>query len=81
MTETELEVTFVNELHRIAPDIAVDEIDKTGDLRDEFDIDSMDFLTLVTALSKTLNITIPEADYDQMSTFSDALDYLHQSVA
>jgi acyl carrier protein len=81
MTQTDIEAALVEELHRIAPDIGINEIDKTEDLRDEFDIDSMDFLTLVTALSKTLSVSMPEADYDQMGTFNELLGYLGKKAA
>lgn len=81
MTQSDVEAALVEELHRIAPDIEINEIDKTEDLRDEFDIDSMDFLTLVTALSKTLSVSMPEADYDQMGTFNELLGYLGKKAA
>ncbi len=79
MTQIDLEKALIEELHRIAPDIEISEIDKTADLREEFDIDSMDFLTLVTALSKKLDVTIAEADYGQIGTFDDLLGYLGQN--
>ncbi|WGW06022.1 acyl carrier protein [Tropicibacter oceani] len=64
------------ELHRIAPDIDLTDIDRSEDLRDELDIDSMDFLRLVTALGKRLNLDMPEADYDRMRSFDAMLSYL-----
>lgn len=67
---------LMEELRRIAPDIDVAEIDRQGDLREEFDIDSMDFLNLVTALSKRLGISMPEADYDAMMSFDAMAAYL-----
>ena len=76
MTKAGTEALLKSELAKIAPEIDVGEIDREADLRDEFDIDSMDFLTLVTALSKELGIEIPEKDYNQMGTYADALDYL-----
>ena len=76
MTDAELRSILVAQLHRIAPDISVDEIDPQADLRDEFEIDSMDFLTLMTALGKELSLPMPEADYDQMRSFDDLLAYL-----
>ena len=76
MTKAGTEALLKSELAKIAPDIDVAEIDREEDLRDEFDIDSMDFLTLVTALSKELGIDIPERDYGRMGTYTDALEYL-----
>ncbi|ADZ69523.1 acyl carrier protein [Polymorphum gilvum] len=76
MTRADLEAVLRAELRRIAPDIDVDAIDRSADLRDQFDIDSMDFLTLVTALSKRLGLPMPEADYGEMGSFDALLDYL-----
>lgn len=67
---------LAEELHGIAPEISLDEIDPGADLREEFDIDSMDFLKLVTALSKRFDIAMPEAEYDQMRSFDALVRYL-----
>lgn len=76
MTQDEIEAVLRQEMRQIAPDIDVDEIDRSGDLREEFDIDSMDFLNLVTALSKRLKMPMPEEDYGQMMSFDALLAYL-----
>ena len=73
---TEHEKALAEELYRIAPDIELDEIDRSADLREEFDIDSMDFLKLVTALGKRYEIDIPETDYDQLGTYEAIAHYL-----
>lgn len=67
---------LAEELHGIAPEISLDEIDPGADLREEFDIDSMDFLKLVTALSKRFDIAMPESEYDQMRSFDALVRYL-----
>ncbi|PHP65922.1 phosphopantetheine-binding protein [Zhengella mangrovi] len=76
MTRSELEAILTRELHRIAPDIGMADVDRDGDLREEFDIDSMDFLTLVAALSKETGAEMPESDYGQMGSVNAMLDYL-----
>jgi acyl carrier protein len=81
MTRPEIDAALREELHRIAPDIDVDEIDRGAELREETDIDSMDFLNLVTALGKRLGIDIPEADYDQMNSYDAMVDYLSQRTS
>ncbi len=75
---SEMEKILTEELYRIAPDIDVAEIDREAELREEFDIDSMDFLNLVMALSKKLKIEMPEADYPDMMTFTKMVEYLEQ---
>lgn len=76
MTKAQIATLLQSELYKIAPDIDVADIDRDADLREEFDIDSMDFLTLVTALGKELGSDIPEEDYAQMGSFAAAIDYL-----
>lgn len=76
MNPQELAATLAEELHRIAPDIDLAEIDREGDLREQFDIDSMDFLNLVTALHQRFGLPIPQSDYGRLATFSGALAYL-----
>lgn len=81
MTREEIETVLREEFRQIAPDIEVSEIDRSEDLRDEFDIDSMDFLNLVTALSKRLGTAMPESDYGQMGSFDAMIDYLAARVS
>ena len=48
----------------------------TCGLRDQLDIDSMDFLNFVIALHEELHVDIPEADYPRLQTLDDFVDYL-----
>lgn len=75
-SQDEIRGVVVEELSRIAPEIDVAEIDPTGDLRDEMDIDSMDHLNLMIALHKRLGIEIPEIDYPKLLTLDAAVAYL-----
>ncbi|NND90297.1 MAG: acyl carrier protein [Granulosicoccus sp.] len=68
------------ELHRIAPDIEFESIDADEDLREEFDMDSMDFLHLVTALGKRFGVPMPEADYPRMSSYNALCSYLDEVI-
>ena len=76
MTEDEIKAILLDELARIAPDVDAGDIDPTGDLREEFDIDSMDFLNLVTALHERLEIEIPESDYPELTSLDSVVAYL-----
>lgn len=72
----EAKVVLLDELSRIAPEIDGAAADPAADLREEFDIDSMDFLNLVTALHERLGIDIPETDYPELFTLDGAAAYL-----
>ncbi|MDX1776743.1 MAG: acyl carrier protein [Desulfobulbales bacterium] len=45
-------------------------------LRDQLDLDSMDFLDIVMELRKRYKIQIPEADYPQLATLDSCVNYL-----
>ena len=77
----DIRALVATQLGRIAPDIPFDSIDPSEDLREECDIDSMDFLTLITALGKELSLPMPEADYDQMRSLDDLVAYLESKTA
>lgn len=80
MTDQELRTLVATQLGRIAPEIPFDTIDPSEDLREECDIDSLDFLTLITAIGKELSLPMPEADYDQMRSLDDLLGYLRRNT-
>jgi len=80
MTRDEIAAIVAEELEQIAPEVDIGLVDKSGDLREEFDIDSMDFLTLVTALHERLGVDIPEADYDKLGSLDAAVFYLESQL-
>jgi acyl carrier protein len=81
MTHDEIAATVIDELGRIAPEIDAGHLDPDVDLREQFDIDSMDFLNLVIALGERLKIEIPETDYSNLATLRQAVAYLAQKLS
>lgn len=75
-----VETLLTQQFREIAPDIDFSEVDRDEDLRDEFDIDSIDFLNLVTALGKITGTEIPESDYPQIMTLNSLRAYLSDRV-
>lgn len=76
MTETELRRTVLETLGEIAPEADLDAVAPDKDLREELDLDSMDFLNFVIALHEKLGVDIPEADYPQLQSLDGAVGYL-----
>ena len=76
MTEAELRKTVLDTLSDIAPEADLEALPPDKDLREELDIDSMDFLNFVIALHEKLGVDIPEADYPQLITLNGAVGYL-----
>lgn len=76
MSENELKELVLRCLMEIAPEIEPDGIGPDMDLREEVDLDSMDFLNFVTALHEALGVDIPEVDYPHLATLAGCIDYL-----
>lgn len=81
MKQEDLRRTILEELARIAPDVDVAAVDDQASLRDDYDLDSVDALNLLTALHKRLGVDIPEADYGRLHSLQDLLDYLGPRLA
>jgi acyl carrier protein len=80
MSETDIRKVVQEELNNIAPEVDLTTVDPTADLREAIDIDSMDFLNLVTALHHRTGIEIPEIDYPKLATLSGIVGYLEAKL-
>jgi acyl carrier protein len=78
MTEAELRQIVLDTLGDIAPEADLQTLPPDKALRDELDIDSMDFLNFVIALHEKLDVAIPEVDYPQLVTLNGAVGYLRK---
>ena len=76
MNDEELRSALLEVIDTVAPGCVPDVIDDDADIRDEMDLDSMDLLNIVAALHERLNIEIPEADIEQITTLNKAVRYL-----
>ena len=76
MTEAEIRTLVLEQLGDIAPEADLSAIDPEALLRDELDIDSMDFLNFVIALHEQLKVDIPEVDYPKLASINGAVAYL-----
>lgn len=76
MHDPDINAVLWEELGNIAPEIDMESVDPSANLRDALDIDSMDFLNFVTAIHHRLGIIIPEIDYPKLATLDAAVAYL-----
>jgi acyl carrier protein len=63
-------------LSNVAPEVDIESIDPAKDLRDQIDIDSVDFLNFVIGLNKELGVDIPDADLPKLTSLNGCIDYL-----
>ena len=60
----------------IAPDEDLSNVKPAVRLRDQLELDSMDFLDIVMELRKKYGIEVPEADYPKLATLDSCAEYL-----
>lgn len=65
----------------VAPDEEVDGINPEQSLRDQLDLDSMDFLDIVMELRKRHKVEVPSEDYPQLATLNSCVAYLTPKMA
>ena len=68
-------------LTAIAPEVEVDDLDPDKPLRDQVDLDSMDWLSFLIGLHDRMHVDIPEADYSKLVSLNDLISYLALRVA
>ena len=76
MTPDQIRETVLRLLGRIAPDADPASVDPAVPMREQLDIDSMDFLNFAIALHKELGVNIPEKDYPKLATLNGCVAYL-----
>jgi acyl carrier protein len=76
MTKDECKQLVLDIIADIAPDEDLNDVKPDVRLRDQLQLDSMDFLDIVMELRKRHGIEVPESDYLQLSTLNSCADYL-----
>jgi acyl carrier protein len=76
MTREAIRAAVVGALTSVAPEVDPQTLQPDDVFRQEFDLDSMDFLNFVIAIHASLNVDVPESDYSKLATLSGAVDYL-----
>jgi acyl carrier protein len=74
--EKEIREVVLRALGNVAPEVELESLDPGKDLRDQIDIDSVDFLNFVIGLHKELGIEIPDADIPKLATLQSCIGYL-----
>jgi acyl carrier protein len=76
MTREEIKAIVLRILSEIAPEADLTRLKTDVSIRDQLDIDSMDFLNFVIALDEKLDVRIPESDYPKLSTLEGCVELL-----
>lgn len=75
----EIEQLVRQTIGNIAPEADLESLQPDVRFRDQFDLDSVDFVNLIEQLQAALQVKIPELDYPQLTTLNGCIAYLEKS--
>lgn len=81
MNDAEIRAVVVATLKSIAPEVEEAELRPGRPLRNQVDLDSMDWLRFLIGLHEKLKVEIPESDYGRLVTLDDLVAYLGPKIA
>jgi len=76
MTPEAARTVVLEALRQVAPEADPAILDPRVELREQLDVDSMDFLNFIIGLHEATGVDIPEADYPEMETLERCVEYL-----
>ncbi|MBU0729376.1 MAG: acyl carrier protein [Proteobacteria bacterium] len=76
MTRDEIKDVILEIIEDIDEEAETAGLEEDEPLRDQLDLDSMDFLDIVMELRKRYKLQIPEADYPELATLQSCVNYL-----
>ena len=76
MNEQDARAAVEAALGKVAPDVDLAEVDEDSRLRQDLELDSLDFLRLVETIDTATGVDIPERDYPEVATVKGLIGYL-----
>jgi len=76
MEATEVRQIVMDIIEDVALDEDLSNLDHSVALREQLDLDSMDFLDIVMELKKRHKIEVPQEDYPRLATMDSCVEYL-----
>ena len=76
MTKEQIRDTILEIIGQIIPDEDLSNLKGDVPLREQVELDSMDFLDIIMELRKRYGIEVPESDYTQLATLEGSVAYL-----
>lgn len=80
MTREEIKDVILEIIADIDEEANFASLDADAPLRDQLDLDSMDFLDIVMELRKRYKLQIPEEEYPQLATLTSCVNYLEPKL-
>jgi acyl carrier protein len=63
-------------ISQVAPDLGPDDLEGGARLRQDLELDSLDFLRLVETIAQSTGVDIPERDYPAVATVDELINYV-----
>ncbi|GAA4355460.1 acyl carrier protein [Microbacterium rhizosphaerae] len=76
MNEQDARAAVLAAITDVAPDIDVDGLDESARLRQDLELDSLDFLGILERLAASTGVTTPEEDYGALTTVQALTGYI-----
>jgi acyl carrier protein len=76
VTREAIRLAVLKALTGVAPEIDPRTLQPDQAFRQQFELDSMDFLNFVIELHRSLEVDVPEADYGKLATINGVVDYV-----
>jgi len=76
MTKEQIRASVLEIIGQIIPDEDLSNLKGDVPIREQVELDSMDFLDIVMELRKRYGIEVPESDYGQLATLDGSVAYL-----
>lgn len=81
MTRDDIAATVIDIIRQIAPEADLRALAPDAPLREELDLDSMDFLNVMIGIKERLDVEVPEADHRRLATLAACIDYVASARA
>lgn len=80
MTQEQIKAAIIEQILIIAPDIEEADIIPDKNIQRSLEIDSFDFLKILTALNEVIGVEVPESDYVKVDTLEHMSKYFSEKA-
>lgn len=76
MNRDDIKLYFRESFHQFAPEIVFEKINLDLPLRDQVEIDSLDFYNIIVSLQKKTGIFVPDSKLAELNNLNDLITYI-----
>jgi acyl carrier protein len=76
VNEQEARTAVLAAINEVAPDVDTEGLDASSRLRQDLELDSLDFLRLLEVLAQSTGVNTPEDDYADLTSVQRLVDYI-----